>query len=317
MDALSDLLRVVKLTGGVFLDAEFTSPWCVRSQVEPADFGPAQSMPAHVIAFHYVVAGQLQLQVDDDPPVALQSGEIVMLARNDAHRIGSAVDLPAASADDLMPAQREGELAQIRYGGGGARTHIICGYLGSDARHHPLVDALPKVLSLAVRGGAVGEWVESSFRYAAREVAAGQAGSETVLSKLSELLFVQAVRRYLDTLPADRRGWLAGLRDPAIGRALALIHARLAHPWTAEELACEVFLSRSAFAERFTGLIGLPPMRYLATWRMQVAAQRLREGHRSVAQVACDVGYESEAAFTRAFKREFGVGPGAWRRESR
>ena len=314
MDALSDLLRVVKLTGGVFLDAEFTSPWCVMSQVGPEDFHPAQSAPAHIIAFHYVVAGELQLQVDDDPPLAVRSGEIVMLPRNDAHRLGSAVDLPAVSGDQLVPTHREGELAQIRYGGGGEPTHIICGYLGSEARHNPLVDTLPKMLNLAVREGPAGEWVESSFRYAAREVAAGHAGSETVLAKLSELLFVQAVRRYVETLPPERKGWLAGLRDPAVGRALALIHGRLAHPWTAEELAGEVFLSRSAFADRFTVLIGMPPMRYVAMWRMQVAAQRLREGHRSVAQVAFDVGYESEAAFNRAFKREFGTGPGAWRR---
>jgi AraC-like DNA-binding protein len=157
--------------------------------------------------------------------------------------------------------------------------------------------------------------VASSFRYAAGELAAVRAGSAIVLAKLSELLFVEAVRHYVETLPADRTGWLAGLRDPVVGRALALLHTQLAHGWTAEALAREVFLSRSAFAERFTAVIGVPPMKYLTTWRMQVAAQRLRESSRSVAQIAADVGYESEAAFARAFKRAFSMSPAQWRKQ--
>lgn len=317
MDALSDVLRVVRLTGGVFLDAEFTAPWCVTAKVGTEDYRPLLAAPAQVIAYHYVVSGRLLLQVEGERAVEVQAGEIVLLPRNDIHRLGSELGLRPVSADDLAQAPADGGLARIRYGGGGARTHIVCGFLGSDVLHNPLVATLPKVLTLNVREGAAGDWIESSFRFAASEFGAGQAGSGTVLSKLSELLFVEAVRRYIAALPSEQRGWLSGLRDPLVGRALALLHARLTYRWTAEELAREVGLSRSAFAERFTSLIGEPPMRYLAIWRMQLAAQQLRDGHLSVSRIAYDVGYESEAAFNRAFKREFGVPPATWRKQVR
>lgn len=169
------------------------------------------------------------------------------------------------------------------------------------------------MLKLDVRATASGAWIESSFRFAVSEIAAGRMGSATVIAKLSELLFVEAVSQYVARLPAERRGWLSGLRDPQIGRALTLLHGRPAEAWTAEALALEVGMSRSAFAERFTSLIGQPPMHYLTVWRMHLAAQRLREGRGTVAQIAFAVGYESEAAFSRAFKRQFGESPGAWR----
>jgi AraC-like DNA-binding protein len=172
------------------------------------------------------------------------------------------------------------------------------------------------VLKLDVRATASGAWIESSFRFAASEIAAGRMGSTTVIAKLSELLFVEAVSKYVAGLPAERRGWLAGLRDPQIGRALALLHARPTDAWTAESLALEVGMSRSVFAERFTSLVGQPPMQYLTLWRMHVAEERLREGRGNVAQVALAVGYESEAAFSRAFKRQFGISPGSWRRQA-
>jgi AraC-like DNA-binding protein len=172
------------------------------------------------------------------------------------------------------------------------------------------------VLKLDVRATASGAWIESSFRFAASEIAAGRIGSTTVITKLSELLFVEAVSQFVGSLPAERRGWLAGLRDPQVGRALAALHSRPSEAWTAENLALEVGMSRSAFAERFTSLVGQPPMQYLTLWRMQVAAQHLREGHGTVAQIAFEVGYESEAAFSRAFKRQFGTSPGIWRRQS-
>lgn len=317
MDALSDVLRAVRLTGGVFLDAQFTAPWCVTARVSAEDCRPFLAAPAHVIAYHYVVSGKLLLQVDDDPVVEVRAGEIVLLPRNDFHKLGSALNLRAVSADHLIHLPADGGLARINYGGGGAGTHIVCGFIGSEVRHNPLVANLPKVLKLNARDGAADDWIESSFRFAASELMTGRAGSETVLSKLSELLFVEAMRRYIATLPADRRGWLCGLRDPSVGRALGLLHARLAHPWTADELARAVGLSRSTFAERFATLIGEPPMRYLTSWRMQLAAQRLRDGDQSVSRIAYEVGYESEAAFNRAFKREFGVPPAAWRKQTR
>jgi AraC-like DNA-binding protein len=206
-------------------------------------------------------------------------------------------------------------MTQIRFGGGGEPTQLLCGFLGAETSFDPLRTALPPVLKLDVRTTASGAWIESSFRFAVNEIASGRVGSTTVLAKLSELLFVEAVSRYVASLPPERRGWLAGLRDPQIGRALTLIHARATDAWTAESLALEVGMSRSVFAERFTSLVGEPPMTYLTLWRMHLAAQRLREGRGSVAQIAFAVGYESEAAFSRAFKRQFGASPGGWRKQ--
>jgi AraC-like DNA-binding protein len=200
------------------------------------------------------------------------------------------------------------------HGGGGAATRLVCGYVASDARSHPLLEALPSAFALDVKGKPGAEWVAASFRFAAQEVASGRVASETVLAKLSELLFVEAVRDYAETLPPDRKGWFAGLRDPVVGRALALIHARVSYPWTTEDLAAAVHLSRSAFAERFTQLVGVPPISYLTDWRMQLAAARLRDTPWPIAQIAEELGYESEATFTRAFKRAMGVPPGRFRR---
>jgi AraC-like DNA-binding protein len=239
---------------------------------------------------------------------------MVLLPRNDRHILASEAGLSPVSGDHLAQSDSADGLARIRYGGGGEKTQIVCGFVGTDVRQHPLIDALPPVLTLDLNGTPSCDWVARSFRYASEELGSARPGSAAVLAMLSELLFVEAIRQYVATLPPDRRGWLSGLRDPVVGRALALLHTQIARAWTAEELAREVFLSRSAFAERFTALIGVPPMKYLATWRMQVAAQRLRETQRPITRIAMDVGYESEAAFTRAFKREHGASPAAWRK---
>jgi AraC-like DNA-binding protein len=315
MDALSDLLRVVRLSGGVFLDAEFSAPWSITAKVGPEDCRLALAEPSRVIAFHYVISGNLIIQIGKNPPVEVRGGAIVLLPRNDEHTLASQRGLKPVSADPLVQNDPEGGLARIRHGGGGEVTRIVCGFVGSESDCHPLIDALPSTLILDLNGKAAGEWIFSSFRYAAQELSAARPGSATVLAKLSELMFVEAVRCYLEALPADERGWLAGLRDPAVGKALALLHSELARPWTADELARQVYLSRSTFAERFTALIGAPPITYLTRWRMQVAAQRLRESRRSVAQISAEVGYESEIAFAKAFKRQFSLSPAQWRKE--
>ena len=161
-----------------------------------------------------------------------------------------------------------------------------------------------------------GDWMARTFSYAAQTLAKGDPGAATVITKLSELLFVEAVRSHIAALPREETGWLAGLRDPAIGRALSLMHARINEDWTADALARQVNLSRSTFADRFAALIGVPPMRYLLNWRMQVAAHKLRETREAIARIAFEVGYESEAAFTRAFRRELGQPPAAWRKQA-
>jgi AraC-like DNA-binding protein len=306
---------VLRLSGGVFLEAEFTAPWCIGGKISTDDCKPFLAVPRHVIASHFVAAGNMQLRVEGGETIDVLAGGLVLLPHNDSHVFGSDLNVALVRAREVIQPPQRGGISRINYGGGGATTQLLCGYLASDAPFSPLLSALPSVLKLDVRATASGAWIESSFRFAASEIAAGRLGSTTVIAKLSELLFVEAVTQFVSSLPAERRGWLAGLRDPQIGRALALLHARPTEPWTAETLAVEVGMSRSVFAERFTSLVGQPPMQYLTLWRMHVAAQRLREGRGSVAQIGFAIGYESEAAFSRAFKRQFGTSPGTWRKQ--
>jgi AraC-like DNA-binding protein len=315
VDALSDVLRVIRLSGGVFLEAEFTAPWCISGKISPEDCKPYLAAPRHVIASHYVASGHMQIQAEGSEAIEVRTGEIVLLPHNDSHCFGSELNLAPVPAGEVIQPPQDGGLARIVHGGGGEGTQLLCGFLGCDTPFSPLLAGLPKMLKLDVKTTASGAWIESTFRFAASEIAAGRLGSSTVIAKLSELLFVEAVNQFVASLPAEQRGWLAGLRDPQVGRALASIHARPTEEWTAESLAHEVGMSRSAFAQHFSSLVGQPPMQYLATWRMHLAAQRLREGRNSVAQIAFGIGYDSEAAFSRAFKRQFGTAPGTWRRQ--
>lgn len=315
MDPLSELLRSVRLTGGIFLDAHFTAPWCVLSQITAEDCRPFLHTPGHVIAYHFVIAGRLVLSVADEQPIEVRSGEVALLPRNDVHTLASATGLAALDGHDLIQPAQGGGLASVMHGGGGEPTHIVCGFLASEAPANPVLRALPRLLKLDVREGASRNWVEAAVRFAASELTEGRFASSGVMSRLAELLLVEAVRTYAASLGEGEAGWLKGMTDPRIGRALALIHQRLDAPWSTEALASEVALSRSAFVERFSALVGMPPIRYLTMWRMQTAKVRLRETHRSISQLAHDVGYESEEAFSRAFKREFGLSPARWREQ--
>jgi AraC-like DNA-binding protein len=314
MDALSDVLRVVRLTGGVFLDARFTAPWSVAGRVEPEEIRAFIERPSHVIGFHYLVSGRMIARVAGGDAIEVKAGEIVLTPRNDHHILASAANLAPIPAA-VVVGDGAG-ISQIAHGGGGDETRMVCGYLGSDCRDNPVVASLPPLLKLNVGATPGGAWIAQSFAFAAQQLAEGAVGASTVISKLSELMFVEAVRRHVETLPPEQTGWLAGLRDPAVGKALALMHTEPARDWTAEGLADAVNLSRSAFAERFTCLLGQPPMRYLTNWRMQLAAHKLRENRETVSQIAFDVGYESEASFTRAFRREMGAPPATWRKQT-
>ena len=317
MDALSDVLRVAHLTGGVFLHAEFFAPWCIASHLTPELCQPVLGPASHLILFHYVVEGGFHLRVEgqDREIMTLGPGEVVMMPRNDLHLMGSDLGMPPVMSSDIIRPPGDGGLFTIHHGGNGARTRLVCGFLGGDgADNNPVLATLPAALKLSLEKGGAAEWIRSTFHYAAEEVAAGRPGSETVLAKLSELLFVETVRRYVENLPEGQTGWIAGLRDRHVARALALIHRDIGRPWTVDELGREVGLSRSALAERFIRVIGAPPMHYLASWRMQVAMQQLRDTRASLAQVADMVGYESEAAFSRAFKKAIGTAPATWRR---
>lgn len=314
-DPLSELLRAMRLTGGVFLEAAFSSPWCVLSQVEPGDCVGFQPAPRHFIAYHFVCSGDLVLKVDGEAPMTARGGDLLILPRNDGHRIGSDLQTAPINAAELMQPGDGHRVARMVHGEGTRDTRFFCGFLGHNQPEDPLINALPKVMRLSVADAAASQWIESSLRFASRGLSPDCEGmSPAMLGRMAELLFVEAVRQYLQDPHAPATGWIAGLRDPMVSRALALMHGQRERAWTSEALAREVGLSRSAFAERFTHLLGEPPMRYLARWRMQHAARRLLESADPIARIAGEAGYESEPAFHRAFKREHQMTPSSWRK---
>ena len=317
MDALSDVLRTSHFRSALFLHAEFTAPWCLFARMTGELCAPYMGATKHLIPYHYIVEGDLFVRVGDGEPLLLRQGELVLFPRNDSHTMGSDLKLSPKLVKDLVLPSVNGGLFTIRHGGGGAMTRMVCGYIGLDSsRENPVIATLPAIMSFRMEDAGPAEWIRSTFKYAADEIAAGRPGSETVLAKLSELLFVEAVRRYAENLPPEQTGWLAGLRDNAVARALALMHGNVARNWSVEEISSEVGLSRSTLSERFTRVIGMAPMQYLAHWRMQVAAQRLKGTSTPLARIAELVGYESEASFSRAFKRAFGTAPATWRRSA-
>jgi AraC-like DNA-binding protein len=301
------------------LHAEFSDAWCSGVKVAPESCAPFLGEAADVIPYHYALEGRLRVRIGDEPMHELGPGELALFPRNDYHLLGGDVRLPPVPSAGLVKCPVDGGLLTIQLGrGGGERTRIVCGFLaGEKMQTNPVVSTLPAVLRLSYREGASAEWIRSTFSYAADEIAAGRMGSETVFAKLSEPLFMEAVRRYTETLPDGQTGWLAGPKDPYVSRALALLHAHLRDPWTVDVLEREVGLSRSALADRFIRVIGAPPMQYLTNWCMQVAAQELLNSGKSIPQIADEIGYESEASLTRAFKRLMGVPPATWRRQQK
>jgi AraC-like DNA-binding protein len=315
-DTLSDVLRAVRLTGAVFFTVDAGDPWVAGAP--PAEqIGPTLLPESeHVISYHLVTAGRCFGALLDGPPVELGEGDVVVFPHGDAHTMSSAPGLRSAPDGGVYRGLIRGQLpSHLVHGSGPDRIHLICGFLGCDERpFNPLLAALPRMLVSRTRPGDDGA-LASLARLALRETREPGAGSQGVLARVSELLFVEVVRQHLAGLGADDTGWLAGLRDPFVGRALAELHARPEHAWGLPELARAAGLSRSALAERFTALVGRAPMQYLAGWRMQLAAGLLGEGSRSVAEVAARVGYGSEAAFSRAFKKALCASPAAWRRQ--
>ncbi len=330
-DTLSDLLRAVRLRGALFYYVEGAPPW-VAEAPHARDLIPA-IMPGaeHMIEFHAIVTGSCWAAIVGQSPIRLEAGDVILFPQGDAHVISSAPGMRAPAPDTKFffsprPPQlpfslsmQGAEVTTARLDGGGRdRSTVACGFLGLDARpFNPLIAALPRVLR--VPGSALGadSWVTTFMRTVVAESNRRRPGGEAVLERMSEMLFVEVLRRYVDSLEPEQTGWLAGTRDPAIGRALSLIHEKPAESWTLERLSAEAGLSRSSLHERFVHFIGQPPMQYLTQWRMQAASRMLRETNAKLLEVALEVGYESEAAFSRAFKRAAGVSPGAWRKGMR
>ena len=314
MDALSETLRVVQLVGAIFLQARFTAPWCYQSP--PADAAAPLLEPGaeRVIIFHMVTEGDCHVELDGAEPMRLTAGDVILFPQGDAHRMGSAPGLPPATATPLaeLLARRP---RQLNHGGGGATARLLCGYLACDARlARLLVAGLPPLLRVNVRGSNAGVWLEASVRYALAEARSPRPGGAGVLAKLVEVLFIEVLRLYIHEQSAGRTGWLAGLGDRIVGLSLNALHRKPAHPWSLEELAREAGTSRSVLSERFQLLVGSSPMQYLTQWRMMLAANMLCASRAPLARIAHEVGYQTDTAFIRAFRREYGVPPATWRR---
>jgi AraC-like DNA-binding protein len=323
-DILSDVLRSVRLRGAVFYYVSGGREWVAEAL--PSRDVAALVMPdsEHVMEYHVVTRGSCWGAIAGEAPVRLETGDVILFPHGDAHVISSAPGLRADGPPhpehkvEQLPFTLHLDAAEVRAETPGdeyAQTALVCGFLGCDLRpFNPLIATLPRLLHLGASGDQ--DWTAHFMRQAVAESRTKRPGGEAMLERMSEMMFVDAVRRYVDTLPQDSRGWLAGLRDRFVGRALALMHDAPAKEWTVDELGRGVGLSRSALHERFAEMIGQPPMQYLANWRMQLAASLLRNTNATVASVAEDVGYDSEAAFTRAFKRLVGKPPAAWRRQA-
>lgn len=316
MEVLSDLLRDVKLAGGVFLDAEFGEPWCIAARGKFQRFLMPEAQ--HLVHFHFIAEGRCSARTGAGPEIKLETGDVVVLPHGDELLIGSNLDLAPGSLADVIAPPRRGEVLVVRYGGDGTKARMVCGFLACDPHlAAPILSALPRLFRINIQKSASADWLQRSIRHSVAEAASPRFGADVILARLSEVLFVEALRCHVESLSAEHTGWLAGLRDPFVAKGLKLLHTRFAHPWTVKELAREVACSRSVLAERFTHYLGQPPIQYLTKWRLSVAASRLRSSRATLSRIADEIGYESESAFIRAFKREFGAPPAIWRRQAR
>jgi len=321
-DTLSEVLSAVRLTGSVFFDVTARSPWVAEAPASALIADKVTPGAQHAIEYHVVTRGSCWITLLDGAafaPVRLDEGDIAVIPHGDPHVVSSA---PGMRAEPIMeihrrPKDEEDLPFRLRTGSDGpGDAHLICGFFSCDVRpFNPLLAALPRFMRFGREAShASGGLLDQFIRFAAAESGNKRAGSQSVLNRLSELMFVEIIRLHMDHLPpSGETGWLAGLRDPLVGRALTLMHARPAHAWTLEELAAECGASRSALADRFGQLVGCAPIQYLTQWRMQIAARRLAEPGVKVSTVAFEVGYASEAAFSRAFKKLVGHSPGQWR----
>ena len=348
MDALSDVLRAVRLSGAVFFDIQAAEPWVAETPLGSTVVHAMFPGSEHLISYHVLLEGSCWALVEGEPPVHLSAGDVIVFPHGDTHVLTSTPGMRKKPVLSMYRRPTEGQLpftismgpmpegapngARASKGAAGAagasaasaagpvvatqegtsQARFVCGFLGCDARpFNPLIAALPRVIRVSDdANGTLAAYV----RFALAESKVPRIGGESVLGRLSELMFLHVVRRYLEGLPADKADWLSGLRDVPIGRALAALHRHPARAWTLQSLAREAGISRSVLAERFLQFVGHPPIEYLTSWRMQLAANQLRSSTESVAEIANRVGYESEAAFSRAFKKAVGAPPSEWRR---
>jgi AraC family transcriptional regulator, alkane utilization regulator len=336
MDVLSDVIRVVRLSGAVFFTADFSAPWALESPNRDLIADIVMPDAECVVLFHILMDGACIVECAGCPSTRMEPSDVVVFPHGESHTMRSdeSAQAKVTRMESVFARPGHDALPQVTFGGGGRTSRFICGYLNCDQRFVPLLSALPTMLLVRNRDNDVmieaidrsglqaattlpvgsTTWLGTTLRYTMDEARMRRPGNTAMLGRLTELMFVEIVREYMQHLPANRGGWLAGLKDPYVGKALRVLHANPMRDWTVEDLARETALSRSALAQRFTDLVGEAPMRYLANWRMQLAKEMLREGHHSIQEIAARVGYESEPAFNRAFKRATGFPPAAWRK---
>jgi AraC-like DNA-binding protein len=313
MDVLSDVLRTIRLEGALFLNGEMHAPWCFKVP-RGSDIAYVLKPGAQRLAIcHLVLQGECWAQAEGDAPVRVRAGQAIVAPHGDPHLLGSGMQHAAVLIDHIvMP--RVPATERIRYGGDGDMTVIVCSYFAYEGdAPNPMMAGLPRLFTTALRDRSSGPWIEQSIDFVLADACANKPGSDLLVAKIAEALFAEVVRGYIEATPSHGPGWLAGLRDPQVSRCLALMHGEPARAWTVDALADEVHISRSVLAEKFTDLVGAPPMQYLTRWRMILAAGMLRNELSNLARVAEGVGDESQEAFSRAFKREYGVSPGQWR----
>ncbi len=329
MDVLSDVLRTVRLTGSIFFTANFNEPWSILSPTQEELLRNMPQKAECISFFHIITEGECCFKIGGEKHFLLKKGSVIIFPHSSQHVMCSNVEIHPVAAIQLNAFEKSVRFSDVEYGGNGAKTQFICGYLLCDQRFNPLLGAVPKVLILSPEKERLTQknpellpntlsinsnsWLDMTLQHLAEEVKVKNKGSTTVSTRLTELMYVEVLRRYMNELPENSRGWLAAIRDPEVGRALKYLHARPEEKWNVDELAAKVGASRSAFAKRFTELIGEPPIQYLTGWRMQLAKTLLLRPGLSMSGVAEKVGYDSDSAFSRAFKRHIGEPPAHWR----
>jgi AraC-like DNA-binding protein len=316
MDALPKILRAIRLDSAIYFNAEFKEPWRLTTP-ESRALAPVLAQEAgHVIIFHFLFEGRAYAELEEGERVDLSAGDIVTFPHGHGHALGGGRSVTPIDAVAALPRYLKRGLEPARVGGNGASCRFVCGFLVCDPQlGQAFLGGLPPVIKVNIRDDPSGQWLENSLKFSVTQAANREAGADAMLAKLSEAVFAETLRRYVRQLPEGQTGWLAGLQDPGVGRALTLLHHRSAHPWTVAELAREAGLSRTVLSERFRHFLGQSPIAYLTRWRLQLGARALTATNQSVAQIASEVGYESEAAFNRAFKREYGLPPAAYRKD--
>lgn len=315
MDVLSDVLRVLRLSGAVLFRADFSAPWNVSTP--GSDMLSEMLMPGagRLVLFHVITGGECWAEVEGEDRIQLREGEVVVFPYGDAHVMGWAEGARRVSVAELLPTPPWSEPPYLRCGGDGEPTHVVCGFLHcDDALFNPLLAMLPRMFSVDASEGGRAQWLDFMLDQSLREAVGGKPGSHALLTRLAELMLLDVLRRYMAQHRSSEMGLLAALNDEHVARALQLIHEAPAHPWTVDDLGRRIGMSRSGLATRFKELLGMPPMQYVTRLRLQQASQLLRDTDRSIAEIASRVGYESEAAFNRAFKRYAGRPPATWRR---